>query len=177
MTYRSLRLLAIAAALTLLPAAAQAKKAVTSANAPAADTQFTAETAEIYKSVSIGLLEAACKQLGLDPKRDKDDAGDPCLVLDFDGIKAVLLFYGDAEECSSLALQASWAPDETTEMQVPNDWNRAHRFTRAYCTEKRYVLEADIDIADGVTSATLGRWVGQFKTATAKFAEHIKAKG
>ncbi|MBI5835586.1 MAG: YbjN domain-containing protein [Armatimonadetes bacterium] len=177
MSTRSLRLFALLATLVLLPASAQAKKMADASNTAIASPRFTADAPEIYKAISIDLLEAACKSMDLKPERGKDNDGDPCLTLDFDGIKTVLLMYGDAKECKSMAMQASWELPEDADMAVANDWNRARRFTRAYVTDKVVVLESDLDIEGGVTAETIGRWVGQFKAATAKFVEHMKAKG
>jgi len=177
MLTRSLRVAALLVALTLLPAAAHAKKTATAANTTGPALRLTADEPEVYRAISIDLMEAACKQMDLKPKRDKDNDGDPCLILDYDGVKAVLLFYGDATKSSSLALQASWETEEGADMELANTWNRERRFTRAYTRDKDYVLESDLDLEGGVTSETVGRWVGMFKTATAQFIEHVKGDG
>lgn len=56
-----------------------------------------------------------------------------------------------------------------------NDWNKDHRFTRAYLSDKGDPrLESDLDFEGGVTNATLVQFLEVFAHSVEAFAAHIK---
>lgn len=55
-----------------------------------------------------------------------------------------------------------------------NEWNRGHRFTRAYQDEDgEAALEADLDFAGGVTEASLKAWIKLYRELLIEYAKFI----
>jgi len=73
------------------------------------------------------------------------------------GEKSVLLFLENANTDAQLYVGFA---DTTVSFGQMNQWNKTHRFTRAYADdESNPVLESDLDFAGGVTDETIKAWI------------------
>ncbi|NET56046.1 MAG: YbjN domain-containing protein [Symploca sp. SIO2E6] len=62
----------------------------------------------------------------------------------------------------------------TVTLNQVNEWNKNHRFSRAYIDEEGdAVLEADLDLEGGVTAENLSRFISIFILSVDKFADFI----
>ena len=56
-----------------------------------------------------------------------------------------------------------------------NEWNKRHRFTRAYIDDDGdAVLEADIDFTGGVTEANIKAWIKLYRDQLGAFAAFLE---
>ncbi len=56
-----------------------------------------------------------------------------------------------------------------------NDWNREHRFSKAYLdNDGDAALESDLDFDGGVTGATIGNFFALFARSIEAFSDHLK---
>ena len=109
---------------------------------PAQAQMITANAASIA-----GVLRA--KGLTVEVTTDKD--GDPRLTTSDGGIKFEVWFYGCTahKNCTSAQFYAGFTDTKMDALKL-NDWNRSHRFGRAYIdSDGDPAVEMDIDLDDG----------------------------
>ena len=119
------------------------------------------DTASVEKTLSIKSkadVETVLRYNGFGFKTETHDGKD-YLVVDVDGITTVVNFFdskgqliGDDanREMASMQLYAGFIGDSSVTPQRMNEWNRNHRFTRAYIdNEGDPVLEMDLNLAFG----------------------------
>ncbi|HEY3890298.1 MAG TPA: YbjN domain-containing protein [Caulobacteraceae bacterium] len=110
-------------------------------------------------------------------KPDTTTPGDQIVSTTLDGLGVDIYLYdcsggGDARRCTSMQYAAGWAPSSTYSLDRTNEWNRSHRYIKAYLTRGNSLYgEYDLDLRPGGTfemlNETLANWrrtVGDFKT-------------
>ena len=83
--------------------------------------------------------------------------GDPVIQIEADGNKFVLLFYNctRGKECKTIQYFTGYT-DPVVSFERINEWNKTHRFGRAYIDhEGDPVVEMDVDLDHGGLSRTL----------------------
>jgi hypothetical protein len=129
-----------------------------------AQSIITAEPATIQ-----GLLQTK----GYRAELSKDGAGDPMITSGVGGAKFAVLFYGCTNhlKCTSIQFYAGFKGTKATVGDM-NEWNKAHRFSRAYIDKDGDpCIENDVDLDSGGLSRALfldnldtwGSLVGTFK--------------
>ena len=75
--------------------------------------------------------------------------GKDYLVVDVDGIKTIVTFYGKDNDLDSMQFYAGFVKSSATQQRM-NEWNQGHRFTRAYIDiDGDPALEMDVNFAFG----------------------------
>jgi hypothetical protein len=110
-------------------------------------------------------------------KPDTTTPGDQIASTKLDGVAVDIYLYdcsgvGDARRCTSMQYAAGWAPASTYSLDRTNEWNRTHRYIKAYLTKGNSLYgEYDLDLSPGGTfemlNDTLANWrrnAGDFKT-------------
>jgi hypothetical protein len=132
----------------------------------------SADGDRIITAISYDDLKALCTAEGYQPEDSKDTDGDPSLVLKMADYKVAVLLY-DKDPHPTIGLQSNFKMDEPPGFDIMNKWNVDKRYTRAYRNDQRLSLEADLDLAGGVTPATVARWLARFAKQLPDFAKHI----
>jgi hypothetical protein len=167
-----LKLVALAAALTLAGALAAAPAAAQTASAAPGGAITTGgltanELADWLRSAGYSAVV----------KPDPTTAGDQIISTRLDGQDVDIYLYdcngdGDARRCTSMQYAAGWAPSSSYGVDKANAWNRTHRYIKAYLTAGNSLYgEYDLDLSPGGTydmlNDTLANWrstAGDFKT-------------
>jgi len=110
-------------------------------------------------------------------KPDTTTPGDQIVSTKLDGLAVDIYLYGcsgdgDARRCTSIQYAAGWAPSSANSLDRTNEWNRSHRYIKAYLTKGNSLYgEYDLDLSPGGTfemlNDTLANWrtnAGEFKT-------------
>lgn len=145
-----------------LAAAAALPFAIAAAAPAAAQTVITADPATIREL----LLDKGYRaELG------KDGSGDPMITSGVSGAKFVVMFYGCTNhlKCTNITFYAGF---ENTKMTIGdmNEWNKAHRFSRAYIDKDGDpCLEGDVDLDIGGMSK--GLFLDYFDTWTSSLGK------
>jgi len=91
------------------------------------------------------------------------------LLLELGGYRALLFLLNDNTDGQ---LYVVFKGKVKTEQM--NEWNRDHRFARAYRDDDGdAVLEADLDFAGGVTEEAIKAWVRLFRDMTMDYAKYV----
>jgi hypothetical protein len=146
------RSLLLALALCTLPAAVGAQEVVT----------------EVSPQQMIKILTA----MGLEVQEGKptEDNKQPPLKFDLAGYGVLLFFYNDNTDA-----QLFVGFRRKVNVDRINEWNREHRFGRAYRDKDgQPVLESDIDFTGGVTEANIKAWVKIFRDLTGEYAKYLR---
>lgn len=65
--------------------------------------------------------------------------------------------------------------DEQVTPQQMNEWNKAHRFSRAYVDgDGNPILETDIDFTGGVSEDNIKAWVRLFRDLLVSYVDYLK---
>ena len=111
--------------------------------------------AKDYPNGGVTGAEVAADLKGVDQTATvgKDSTGDPMIDAAFKvgdtSIDYKIFFYGCKEgRCSSLQYHVAFSGDVS---KIP-EWNKSHRFARAYATDKTIHLEYDVDLEKGANS-------------------------
>lgn len=145
----------------------------------AAPTPFGAFAASrsdtVHTSVTGAELSGILAGMGLVAELSTDPTGDPRLVFEQDGYKVLVATYGcEGGTCSSVQLYAGFSVGRKTPLEKINDWNRGHRFGRAYLdAEGDPVIEYDLDLEGGVSKRAIEEWVRTFGLILPTFAAHV----
>ncbi len=82
-----------------------------------------------------------------------DKVGDPMITSSVAGTKFQIFFYNctNHAQCATVTFHSGYdMPDNSTPLDLMNDWNRSKRFGRAYLDkETDPILEMDVDLDDG----------------------------
>ena len=107
---------------------------------------------EIMSSVSAKHMESILKSMGLDYEAKNDHSW----RIDLDGKKVLLLMANDNTDAQ---LYIGFGDTQVKASQM-NEWNKEHRFGRAYADDDgNPVLESDLDFAGGVTDDIIVAWI------------------
>jgi hypothetical protein len=110
--------------------------------------------------------------MGLEVKETKttSDGKNPVLKFDLAGYGVVLFL---AKDHSDGQLFVGFRDQQITPEKM-NEWNRGHRFTRAYRDDDGdSVLESDIDFTGGVTEANIKAWVKIFRNSMSEYSRYV----
>lgn len=115
----------------------------------------SAQTVEARTPASV---EAALQSTGYKPEMKKDSGGDPMILIDSQGYKMMVLFFGCKNNagCKSVSFYAATRKAKNIDLATVNKWNQQHRFGRAFLdSEGDPTLQLDIDLDDGGMSREL----------------------
>jgi hypothetical protein len=135
------------------------------AAAPAAAQNVTANPQQIAATMT---------NAGYKAELTKDPTGDPAIKSEAAGNPFWVLFYNctDHRNCSTIEFHIAYATKTKPPLTLINEWNRSHRFARAYTDDVADpVLQMDVDLDKGGISTALLKdhlevWttlVGQFQ--------------
>jgi hypothetical protein len=106
----------------------------------------------------------------------KDDQGDPRIKSAVDGGAFYIYFYGcnGGPRCTGIQFEAAFHLKGGMPLAKINDWNKTHRWGRAYLDEVMdpYV-EMDVDAEHGFTSEALGANLDTWNTLLPSFKKFI----
>jgi hypothetical protein len=121
---------------------------------------------DVMTAVSAKHIESILTQMGFDYTQKNDHAWKFEL-----GEKNVLLFLEN--DNTDAQLYVGFGDTKVTASQM-NDWNKEHRFTRAYADdENNPVLESDLDFAGGVTDQTIKAWIKLYGTQVRAYVKFL----
>jgi hypothetical protein len=107
---------------------------------------------------------------------DKDDSGDPRIKSATDGGAFYVYFYGcnGGPRCSGIQFEAAFHIKGGMTLAKINDWNKSHRFGRAYLDDVMdpYV-EMDLDVEHGFLSEGLANNLDTWNTLLPSFKKFI----
>ncbi|MFL5403660.1 MAG: YbjN domain-containing protein [Gemmatimonadales bacterium] len=131
-----------------------------------------ARAQDILAEVSPKKMGKILTSMGLEVQETKttSDGKNPVIKFDLAGYGVVLFLAKDLSDAQLfVGFRGQQIPPEKM-----NEWNRAHRFSRAYRDDDGdSVLEADIDFTGGVTEANIKAWVKIFRNSTGEYARFL----
>ncbi len=133
------------------------------------------EIGTLYTAVSPADVTALLDAMMLTHSRAYMEDGSPAWSLQLGGTETVL-FLSDCEgtACSAVQLWAGWTTSQPVALEVLNDWNARHRFSRAYLGQDgRVHLESDLDLSGGSSLRAVIAQIRIFRASTVAFSEHL----
>jgi Putative bacterial sensory transduction regulator len=127
---------------------------------------------EVLTEVSPQRMTKILTSMGLDVEEEKrsDDGKQTRLKFDLAGYTVLLFLFNDNTDAQLFV----GFRDKVKEARV-NEWNRDHRFARAYRDKDgEAVLETDIDFTGGVTEANIKAWVKIFRDMAGTYAQFVR---
>jgi hypothetical protein len=100
----------------------------------------------------------AMQSAGYTANLGKDPTGDPKIESGAAGAKFHVFFFNCTKnsDCRTVQFFAGYRKDGTVDMNQINEWNRTHRFSRAYIDkEGDPVIEMDVNLDEGGLSSAL----------------------
>ena len=126
----------------------------------------SAAAQDVMTAVSAKHIEAILTGMGFDFTQKNDHTWKFEL-----GEKNVLLFLENDNTDAQLYIGFG---DTKVSMSKMNEWNKSHRFTRAYADdESNPVLESDLDFAGGVTDETIKTWIKLYGTQVRAYVKYL----
>jgi hypothetical protein len=128
-----------------------------------------ARAQEILTEVSPVKMARILTALGIDAELSGDD-DTPRFKFEYNGYRMLLFL---ANNNTDAQLYIGFLDGEITDRQL-NEWNRDHRFARAYRDkDDDGVLEADLDFTGGVTEANIKAWIRLFGSLAQDYAKVV----
>ena len=128
-----------------------------------------AEAQDVLSAVSPVKMSRILTDLGIEAELSGDDET-PRFRFEYNGYRMLLFL---ANENTDAQLYIGFLDGEISDKQL-NEWNRDHRFARAYRdTDDDAVLEADIDFTGGVTEANIKAWIRLFGSLAQDYAKIV----
>lgn len=127
---------------------------------------------DVLTEVSPKRMNKILASMGLEVQETKttSDGKTPVLKFELGGYRVVLFL---AKDHTDAQLFVGFGGQEVTPEKM-NEWNRSHRFTRAYRdSDGDPVLESDIDFTGGVTEANIKAWIKIFRNSTGQYARFL----
>jgi hypothetical protein len=127
---------------------------------------------EVVTEVSPQQMTKILTSMGLEVQEGKPTADDkhPPIKFDLAGYGVMLFLYNDNTDAQ---LFVGFRRKVNTDRI--NEWNREHRFARAYRDKDgQPVLETDIDFTGGVTEANIKAWVKIFRDLTGEYVKFLR---
>ncbi len=103
-------------------------------------------------------VQAVLQSGGYKPEMKKDGTGDPLLMIDAQGYKMMVLFFGCKNNvgCKSVSFYAATKAAKTIDLSSVNKWNAQHRFGRAFLdSDGDPTLQYDLNLDVGGMSPEL----------------------
>lgn len=127
----------------------------------------------VVKGLTPAELEAVLKQSGIPYEK----TGAQEYRVEMAGLKKVWLYldFCQGDRCGVLSLSAGFTLEEPPDLELVNQWNREHRFSRAYLDDEGAVwVESDLDLTGGVSLGAVQAFLELFAEETLPdFMEHI----
>lgn len=135
--------------------------------------RLVAMTALMFSALAMGSVPAQAQQitaanpggivhflqaLGHKVEVSADSSEDPMLTVKTDDHTYRVFFYGctDGKNCDSIQFYAGWTEADNNTMKAMNDWNKEHRYGRAYIdNDGDPCIEFDIETGAGGISPGL----------------------
>lgn len=139
------------------PAALPVQEAGKAKTAPAVVTQMSLD--DLSRMLDAG---------GYAPKRAQDEDK---LRVKIEGLNVLFFVSKDRQ---SMQAYLGFRQDERTSLEQMNDWNKTHRFSRAYLDgDGDPCLELDLDLAGGVTPARIEDYLLTVKVSVVAFQKFL----
>jgi Putative bacterial sensory transduction regulator len=123
--------------------------------------------AETFSSMSAPKVERTVR--GFREVSDFKEVSNNTYSFVIDGLKIVIFNKGE-----TMQLYAGFRSSGTS-LSTINEWNKEHRFTRAYLdSDNDPVLESDIDLTGGVTQENVDEFVRTFFASLVQYKKHIE---
>jgi hypothetical protein len=114
------------------------------------------------------ILEAAGIEVSEYDGDVKSDGEEPPLVVELGDYQGLLFLLNDNTDAQLFIV---FNADLSTEKM--NEWNREHRFARAYRDDEgRAVLEGDLDFVGGVTEPAVQAWATLFRDLAVDYGSY-----
>jgi hypothetical protein len=129
---------------------------------------------DVLTEVSPKKMGKILTSMGLEIQETKktSDGKNPMIKFDLAGFGVVLFI---AEDQTDAQLFVGFRGKQITPEKM-NEWNRGHRFTRAYRDgDGDSVLESDIDFTGGVTDANIKAWIKIFRNAMGQYSKFLNS--
>ena len=129
----------------------------------------SAEAQDVLSSVSPVKMSRILTDLGIEAELSGDDET-PRFRFEYNGYRMLLFL---ANRNTDAQLYIGFLDGEISDDEL-NEWNRDHRFSRAYRDkDDDAVLEADIDFTGGVTEANIKAWIRLFGSLAQDYAKIV----
>ena len=112
---------------------------------------------------------------GIQATRQNDSNGADILKASVNGVNFDVYFYDcTADRCRSIQFAAGWSGIQSINVQRLNDWNKDHRFIRAYLTPESYAFgEYDLVVSPGGTWEELNHALVNWRDMIVSFKTYI----
>jgi hypothetical protein len=129
-----------------------------------------ARAQEVLTEVSAKRMTKILTSMGFEVKEGERSGDDPTLKFQLAGYNVLLLF---ANKNTDAQLYIGFGDQQVSTDKV-NEWNRKHRFARAYRDDDgNPVLESDIDFTGGVTEANIKAWVTLYRNLLNQYVKFL----
>lgn len=133
---------------------------------PLAQAQMTMLGADVWTEVAPAKVQTILQGMGLEVT---ERTGEKSTIFNFQ-----LASYKVSLDSHTGFMELQLALSDKVSMAAMNEWNRTHRFTRAYRdTDGGATLEADLDYSGGVVKATIEAFVKGFRDAIPAFSKVV----
>ena len=127
---------------------------------------------DVLTEVSAKRMTKILSSMGLEVQETKttSDGRNPVIRFELGGYRVLMFLASDLTDAQLYVgfRERKIAPE------TMNEWNRDHRFSRAYRDKDGdSVLESDIDFTGGVTEANIKSWVRIFRNATGEYSKFL----
>jgi hypothetical protein len=115
-------------------------------------------SAQMVEARNPASVQAALASNGYKPEMKKDSGGDPLILIDSQGYKMMVLFFGckNNVDCKSVSFYSAFTAPKKLDAAPIMLWNQKHRFGRAFLdSEGDPSLQFDVDLDDGGMSTAL----------------------
>ena len=128
-----------------------------------------AEAQKVHTEVSPVTMAKVLKSLDIEAELAGED-DTPMFRFELGGLKMLLFL---ANKNTDAQLYVGFLDGEISDKKL-NEWNRDHRFARAYRdTDDDAVLESDIDFTGGVTEDNIKAWIALFHSLAQEYAQVV----
>jgi len=144
--------------------------------APASEVDECGGSGSVYTEITSSELEGILDEMNLRYESKTASDGDPLLVITLGDYTAVMFFYGCSSngKCTSLEFWSYFSMSNPPTLSEINDWNSKWRYATAFIdSDNDPGISTDLDIAGGVSSDTIKRFIERFEFLLEKFTEHI----
>ena len=130
-----------------------------------ADDEASVTTEKVVKKATAHFVEALLDKLELDYK----PSGKTGYLIKLDGVKMLVLI----ESGGGIMLYCGFQGVKVDTRKI-NEWNKKHRFSRAYIDDSNDpVLESDLDFDGGVTLESLKIFITVFKSSALEYKKFL----
>lgn len=144
--------------------------------APASGDEDCNGSVSVYTEITSSDVEGILDEMNLEYESKTTSDGDPLLVVTLGSYKAVIVFYDcSGSGCQSLGLMTGFSMSNSPTLSLINEWNSSKRYATAFLdSDNDPWISADLDIAGGVSSGAIERFITRFKVSIlVGFTDHI----